>query len=453
MQHWLSKRLTPSKSKETRWDSFASALETLWEDNFDPHYSRLERLRSSYLADDADLAKKVREMGDYFASDMPLIQDRPIAVAWRRLELEYKDLELIVTSVFRRHFGNLPTTWFPMFAPLDEEYGMTFVAAEGPWPELKNIPPEGLWLTSRGMLGTDYGHLLKLGYTKAAFLEKAVPLLLRTKPLHIVYDGPLFYIRFDIPFELKFSVYWERDLWSVLPVRPVQMEWREGERDNFTDIPFLGSDYQQAWHLDWRPPAAFSPHWLPPDILLGGIEGEKVAAFRIYLCEVSEPYLLTIPSMSVDLASKEKVSLASTPWVASLHSDQNTEAAPNFPFFPEKLWEEGFAPQSPEGWLPHDFVLSGSEGSSIPRSSLYLQDHERAFSTSVSAQISPAFTQQNDFALPLEPSVLSQAEAIDSFSLLYEQNHNIPSYACFDRIPADFCQLDMPIIPMGGFHA
>ena len=68
----------------------------------------MERLRSSYLADSDDLARKLREMGDYFSYDMPREEDKPIALAWRRLELQYKDLELILSSVFRRNYQQLP---------------------------------------------------------------------------------------------------------------------------------------------------------------------------------------------------------------------------------------------------------------------------------------------------------------------------------------------------------
>ena len=89
MINWRFQRLTPAKRSESRWAELASTLESIWEEFIDPRISRVERLRSSYLADSDALARKLREMGDYFSYDMPREEDKPIALAWRRLELQY----------------------------------------------------------------------------------------------------------------------------------------------------------------------------------------------------------------------------------------------------------------------------------------------------------------------------------------------------------------------------
>lgn len=177
MKDWLVKRLTPQKATEERWISLSRVLQELWEFFFDPALSRLERLRSYYQADEADLDRKLREMGDYFQADFSRFEDKPIAVSWRNLELKYKDLELILTSTFRRHYKNLPVEWYPLFAPVDRPYGSLFL----PLPKLpalpseKNIPPEGMFLTSRGMLGADRTALLELGMSREQFLARAIP--------------------------------------------------------------------------------------------------------------------------------------------------------------------------------------------------------------------------------------------------------------------------------------
>lgn len=287
MKDWLIKRLTPRKKQEERWTGLAAALQRVWEEDFDPHLLRLENLRSYFLADDADLALKLREMGDYFTADIPRVEDKPITVAWRRLELEYKDLELILTSVFRRHYSDLPVDWFPLFAPLDQAYGTSFTPAEGPWPTKKNAPPEGMFLTSRGLLGVDMGYLFSIGLSKQAFMEKGLPLLKRTKPLHIVYDGLLWYIRWDIPFECDFTAFWEREGELIdLPFSVV------GARFDFTpaDVRHLDqntlslrADINQSlefsfirpdlhWHLDFFLPEGFPESWLPLDTLIMGNE-------------------------------------------------------------------------------------------------------------------------------------------------------------------------------------
>lgn len=290
MIKWLFRRLTTAKGKEARWADLATAIEGVWEEYFDPCLSRLERLRSSYLADDQDLVRKIRQMGDYFSFEFPNEADRPIALAWRRLELEYKDTELILRSVFRRHFGNMSVNWLPIFAPVDIPYGTAFIPADGPWPEIKNSPPDGMFLTSRGVLGIDLSCIFGLHLSKQEFLDRAEPLLLRTKPLHIVYDGPLWYIRFDIPFEaafelvrhetmscfeLQFSTIGSR--FDIIPAdeRPLDNDfvcsWESHKR---ISIPFIsGPPY---WRLDtFLPLEGIPEHWLPLDIAIPGAEDES----------------------------------------------------------------------------------------------------------------------------------------------------------------------------------
>lgn len=307
MIKWLLRRLTPAKGNETRWAELATVTEQVWEAFFDPRLSRLERMRSSYLADDHDLVRKIRQMGDYFSFELPNEADRPIALAWRRLELEYKDTELILRSVFRRHFGNLAVTWFPLFAPLDAPYGTVFKAAEGPWPETKNYPPDGMFLTSRGVLGIDLSCVFGLRLSKRDFLDQAEPLLLRTKPLHIVYDGPLWYIRWDIPFESRFTAFWERD--GALIELPFSVV---GARFDFTpadarhldqhtlslnaevarslNVPFLRRDHR--WHLDFFLPEGFPETWLPSDTLIMGNESVEGP---LYLVCADRRFLFSLP--------------------------------------------------------------------------------------------------------------------------------------------------------------
>lgn len=200
MSDWLLDRLTPAKSKEARWTELALLMQNIWEQSFDPEYSRVERLRSFYQADDADLCAKIREMGDYFSFDLPTQEDKPVAVAWRRLELEYKDMELILNSVFRRHFGHFPVEWYPLFAPVDLPYGTEFDTSdyllEESWT--KNHPPEKHFLTSRGVVGVDKMGLFRDRLDKETFRTRARPLVVRTKPLHIVFDGFLWFIRYDL---------------------------------------------------------------------------------------------------------------------------------------------------------------------------------------------------------------------------------------------------------------
>ncbi len=198
MEEWLKKRLTPSKQKITRWSDLAEILEALWGLYYDPEISRTQRLRSSYTAEDQDLFKKIREMGDYFSYDLPKQEDRPVSLAWRRLELEYKDVEFIVKSALRRHFGDFPCTWYPLFAKINKPYGSEYVVGDYLTNESdKNIPTEGYFLTSRGILGINKRGLFVNGISKDEFKERSYPVIMRTKPLHIVFDGYLWFLKIE----------------------------------------------------------------------------------------------------------------------------------------------------------------------------------------------------------------------------------------------------------------
>lgn len=385
MSNWLSNRLTPSKIKEARWVEFSTVLEHVWEEFFDPAISRLERLRSAYTADDADLIKKIREMGDYFSFDRPRYEDRPVSLAWRRLELEYKDMELILSSVFRRHYSNLPVTWFPIFAPIDVPYGTEFQVAEGPWPERKNVPPDGLFLTSRGRLGTDYGYLLSLGLTKQVFLEKALPLLMRTKPLHIVYDGPLWYIWFDLNFEAEFStdlLWWERDWGSIelqftvlgsrfdytpadanyLDIQSALCTW---ERENICPLSFV-PEYSRTWRLDKYLKESSLANWLPLDVVVIGNETDK-NIFVLVSVTSSQRYELFSKSFQVDIVNEI---IDKNQWAflqIDIEFNNSNYNLYRIPFISNKWRLDSYLPEHFIcDWLPTDTILIGYENDKNP---------------------------------------------------------------------------------------
>lgn len=303
-------------------------MERVWEEFFDPRLSRLERMRSSYLADDQDLVRKIRQMGDYFSFELPNEAERPIALAWRRLELEYKDTELILRSVFRRHFGHMAVNWFPIFAPLDKPYGSEFEAAEGPWPETKNYPPEGMFLTSRGVLGIDLSCVFQLRMSKAEFLARAEPLLLRTKPLHIVYDGPLWYVRLEFPpFEALLDICWDRAHWCDLPFTVLGSRFDVTPADACRlDAQTLGCTWErEGYHLiplfparsmvrglDWHFPEGLPAAWFPLDIALAATEGD------------AEPFRLAAGDTSVSCG------IRMLPFRPGLHEESTADFAVSF---------------------------------------------------------------------------------------------------------------------------
>lgn len=285
---WLEKRLTKPRRGEERWIELAQAVEAVWEGLFDPRHQRLVDLRSAYTAWDEDLVKRIQERGDYFNRGYSDLEERSISVPWRRLELEYKDLELILDLAFKRHFGHVEAQWWPLFAPKDLPYGMMLKPSDGLRPEEKNVPPEGWWLTSRGMLGIDSESLWRKGISKPEFKELAIPILLRTKPLHIIFDGLLWYRHHFVPFEDEEFLWRETERWQealfsvagarfdelVADARPVDagtMDWdRAVERRH--DFSFRWP----LWSLDSYLPMDLAMRWgLPTDWALPGVEGDS----------------------------------------------------------------------------------------------------------------------------------------------------------------------------------
>lgn len=299
---WLQQRLTPVKAQDDRWVQLAAALEVLWREKFDPSLAKLEALRSVYEMSADDLQRRLREFGDYFAVDMPRFEDRKIGVSWRRLELEYKDLELILTSVFRRHYSDLVVNWVPLYAPKSVPYGFHFLAGDSISRDF--LPESDYYMTSRGLLETDLGHLYSLGLTKASFLETAIPLVRRVKPLHIVFDGALFYI--------KFPVDWTKgtDMFALQGAEeeehfPLWFGFATGRYDytpadvQATDIGHVKVTYEQQgdfdlpftsgrrlpWRLDIFQGEGHDEGWIPLDLTFPGVEGTTIPDLTLLYVE------------------------------------------------------------------------------------------------------------------------------------------------------------------------
>jgi hypothetical protein len=195
MRDWLLKRLSPARRKDERWTQLAITLQSFWESTFYPELKRLEDMRSIYTAHPQDLKQKMRELGDYFAPDMPTQNDQPLAVAWRKAEILRKDKEYLFESLFQRNFAGLDVRWIPLWADNRKPYGTAFAPAD----DLASWEKELFYfLTSRGKLKANLTHIHRSGRTKEEFLAIAEKLVRRFKPTHIVYDGIIFYINVDL---------------------------------------------------------------------------------------------------------------------------------------------------------------------------------------------------------------------------------------------------------------
>ena len=466
MESWLKKRLTPAKAKQARWTSLAEALEELWGSYFDPALSRLERLRSSYSADDEDLAHKLREMGDYFTYDLPKAEDRPVTLAWRRLELQNKDLEYILKSVFRRHFGHFPVYWLPLFAPKGEPYGTSFIPFEGleDAPE-KNLPPEGMFLTSRGVLGVDRAGLYAGGMDKADFREKAFPLIKRTKPLHIVFDGCLWFIRHDLPFKSDLTLERVTDDYFSLLFSTIggRFDMTAGDEKNLDTstlgleretehrhlaLPFIPTDFPTGWRLDLYPPDGLPEGWLRLDTAIPGFEGMTVIPAGVVLREREKSFSFYWENAAHSI-QKNTQKRVHTEFSALLKSSGEDERRLAMSFFPQKsdwhldaLLREGFS----ENLAPLDLILPYIEnGPFVPIHRLHSENFRR---TSFSWTASKSAVRQIDRHSSSVDFCANVAVGHSSVSFV-EIPHpdHLPSLdqqPLFDEIPADFMPVDYP---------
>ncbi|WP_163836780.1 hypothetical protein [Spartinivicinus ruber] len=201
MQHWLVNRLTASKQSSERWVQLAQALETFWDEQFTPAIERVENSRSIFTASPEDLEKALADMGSFFDVFMPIAEtNKPLAIAWRRDELHYKDTSLPVQSILARNFSGLNTRWEPLYAKDAAAYQQRlFYSAD----EVHDLGHEldDYFLTSRGRLWVDLRHLRLLQVSRTEFETIVRQEIEKIRPTHIVYEGELFQL--SIHFKAK----------------------------------------------------------------------------------------------------------------------------------------------------------------------------------------------------------------------------------------------------------
>lgn len=194
MQDWLLKRLAGSKKDAPLWTELAEALEFFWDQNVEPYIQGLENNRSIFTTPEAFLNQRLLDMGDFFDVNLRLGKEgSPLDIVFRRDEIQWKNTILPIESILRRNFHGLNTRWEPLYAPVDGPYDHDHFYSEAELAFLnENI--DDYFMTSRGRMFVDDGHLRRLGIPRNQFLNAAESEVSKVKPVHIVYEGEYFFL-------------------------------------------------------------------------------------------------------------------------------------------------------------------------------------------------------------------------------------------------------------------
>lgn len=390
MDKWLQSRLTPAKQQNARWLGYAQVLEKIWESDYLPFLDRYQRMKSSFQADDQDLAKLIAQMGDYFSYDTPQEESRAIALAWRRLELEYKDLELILSMALRRHFGSLEIEWIPLYAPKDKPYGTEYLEYDHVLQagQNKNIPPDGYFLTSRGNVAINKLTIAQNSYLKDEIREDAIAVIKRVKPIDRIFENLSWYEEWPIIFD---EVDWSRSWWEV-------DEWVDLEEGGFTtDIDVLRNESDIVFKQDFLPrdnpllywPLDYVPRegYFPPDLVpvvgfkpvmswpfyldrpLKGYEGLEISPLGICVSETRLKWEAKAVAGELDTATELETDMGEMPidlvagdLMAEGEESWETEAAPHIEYVrhsPRRLDMLPLFKDIAADWMPLDTPLGG----------------------------------------------------------------------------------------------
>ena len=203
MDKWLVKRLTKERKESPVWYELADVLEEFWDTYFAPEADRLADAKSLFTASEEDINRRLAELGDFFDVHLPLADSsKPLALAWRKIEVHDKDAASIIDSILDRNFPELHARWEVMYCPLDAEYRYENLYSQTEIEISRGALDQDLdnyMMTSRGRLWIDYRQMQVVypHLTKEEFLAVVRSEISKVKPTHIVYDGELFLLYID----------------------------------------------------------------------------------------------------------------------------------------------------------------------------------------------------------------------------------------------------------------
>lgn len=204
-KEWLKQQLTKAKQGAPMWSELADAIQQLVDSHAMPLIERLRNIKSSFTMAEADLDKKIGELGRFFAIRAVPADIKPIVFMQRLDEIHLKDTVFPLVNTLWREFNGLSVKWEPLYAPVDLQkhpYGSLLLTKED--MEQSNGRYGDMFLTSRGVIklpvneimeGRDFDDMDKVIEDLIREIRVYVEPLL---PLHIVFDGHQLELKYTI---------------------------------------------------------------------------------------------------------------------------------------------------------------------------------------------------------------------------------------------------------------
>lgn len=205
IKNWVKDRLVKDKRNSELWAGFADAIQSVYEEAVEPILQRITNRKSYFTMEEDDLTLRMSEYGRFFIVAETNDTSRPVMLAQRLDEVHFKGTDKPITSTFWREFDNLPVTWQPLYAPVDQEkapYGSFFTTKDGIEVAKENYGE--FFLTSRAQISVSLNELYeRYGYAEQnevvnSLLTKFDQIIEPLLPLHIVFDGVALFISFDM---------------------------------------------------------------------------------------------------------------------------------------------------------------------------------------------------------------------------------------------------------------
>lgn len=204
-KNWLRNLLTPEKRDSELYGPFADMLQDMIDKYVEPTLERIKQRRSYFTMQSQDLETRMSELGRFFRIISRSEAAKPMILQQRLDEIHYKGTQQPLVATIRRELNNLPATWAPLYAPVDQTahpYGSYFTDAST--LAVDTATYGDFFMTSRGKIKIPLNdlYLRYSGADQAALVQRLTeefddvikPLI----PLHIVFDGFLFYLEFIV---------------------------------------------------------------------------------------------------------------------------------------------------------------------------------------------------------------------------------------------------------------